>query len=31
MGPANAAEHKVGLHFVTPGATDKFTVSVAVK
>jgi galactose mutarotase-like enzyme len=31
MGPANAAEHKVGLHFVAPGATDKFTVSVAVK
>jgi galactose mutarotase-like enzyme len=31
MGPANAAEHKVGLHFVAPGATEKFTVSVAVK
>ena len=31
MGPANAAEHKVGLHFVAPGATDKFTVRVSVK
>jgi galactose mutarotase-like enzyme len=31
MGPANAAEHKVGLHLVAPGATEKFTVSVAVK
>lgn len=31
MGPANAAEHKVGLHFVAPGATDKFTVRVGVK
>ncbi|HVS54366.1 MAG TPA: aldose epimerase [Opitutaceae bacterium] len=31
MGPANAAEHKVGLHFVKPGDTGKFTVSVAVK
>ena len=31
MGPPNAAEHKVGLHFVAPGATEKFTVSVLVK
>jgi len=31
MGPANAAEHKVGLHFVPPGRTDKFTVSVGVR
>ena len=31
MGPPNAAEHKMGLHFVAPGATEKFTVSVAVK
>ena len=31
MGPANAAEHKVGLQLVAPGATEKFTISVAVK
>jgi hypothetical protein len=31
MGPPNAAEHKVGLHFVKPGETAKFTVSVTVK
>ena len=31
MGPPNAAEHKVGLHFVAPGATEKFTVSASVK
>lgn len=31
MGPANAPEHKVGLSFVAPGTTEKFTVSVAVK
>ncbi len=31
MGPANAAEHKVGLHYVAPGETQKFTVSVTVK
>ena len=31
MGPANAAEHKVGLHLVAPGTTGKFTVGVAVK
>jgi galactose mutarotase-like enzyme len=31
MGPPNAAEHKVGLHYVAPGATEKFVVSVSVK
>lgn len=31
MGPPNAAEHKVGLHFVAPGDTQKFTVSVSVR
>ena len=31
MGPANAAEHKTGLHFVKPGETGKFVVSVNVK
>lgn len=31
MGPANAAGHKVGLHFVAPGETGKFVVSVQVK
>ncbi|QYM79427.1 aldose epimerase [Horticoccus luteus] len=31
MGPPNAAEHKVGLHFVKPGETGKFTVSVRLK
>jgi galactose mutarotase-like enzyme len=31
MGPANAAEHKVGLHYVAPGDTQKFTVSVSVR
>ena len=31
MGPANAAEHKAGLHLVAPGTTGKFTVSVSVK
>ena len=30
MGPANAAEHKLGLHLVAPGAREAFTVSVAV-
>jgi galactose mutarotase-like enzyme len=30
MGPANAAEHKIGLHLVPPGATGKFAVSVSV-
>lgn len=28
MGPANAAEHKVGLHVVPPGGTGKFSVAV---
>jgi galactose mutarotase-like enzyme len=31
MGPANAAEHQVGLYHVLPGDTQKFTVSVSVK
>lgn len=31
MGPPNAAEHKVGLHYVQPGKTGKFVVSVSVK
>lgn len=31
MGPANAAGHKVGLHRVAPGETQKFSVSVSVK
>lgn len=31
MGPANAAGHKVGLHLVAPGDTQKFSVSVNVK
>ena len=31
MGPPNAAEHKAGLHFVKPGATEHFIVSVAMK
>ncbi len=31
MGPANAAEHKVGLHHVAPGDTQRFSVSVSVK
>jgi galactose mutarotase-like enzyme len=31
MGPANAPEHKVGLHLVPPGGRDTFTVSVAVR
>jgi len=30
MGPANAPEHKIGLHLVPPGGRDTFTVSVAV-
>ena len=28
MGPANAAEHKVGLHVVPPGGTETFKVAV---
>jgi galactose mutarotase-like enzyme len=31
MGPPNAAEHKVGLHWVKPGSTERFTVSVGVQ
>lgn len=31
MGPPNAAEHKVGLHFVKPGETGKFYVDVRLK
>lgn len=31
MGPANAPEHKVGLHLVAPGETQKFAVSVGVR
>lgn len=31
MGPANAAEHKVGLYLVAPGETQKFSVSVSLK
>lgn len=31
MGPPNAAEHKVGLHLVRPGETQKFVVTIAVK
>lgn len=31
MGPPNAPEHKIGLHHVTPGDTQRFAVSVSVK
>jgi galactose mutarotase-like enzyme len=31
MGPANAPEHKTGLHLVPPGGSETFTVSVAVR
>jgi galactose mutarotase-like enzyme len=31
MGPANAPEHGVGLHHVSPGDVQKFTVTVQVK
>ncbi len=31
MGPPNAPGHKVGLHYVKPGETGRFTVSVSVK
>lgn len=31
MGPPNAPEHKVGLHHVAPGETQRFAVRVAVK
>ncbi len=31
MGPPNAPEHKVGLHWVAPGETQRFAVTVAVR
>jgi galactose mutarotase-like enzyme len=31
MGPPNAPEHKVGLHMVAPGETQRFAVSVQVR
>ena len=31
MGPPNAPEHKTGLHFVPPGLTQTFTVSIGIK
>lgn len=31
MGPPNAPEHKVGLHFVPPGQTQRFAVRVQVR
>jgi galactose mutarotase-like enzyme len=31
MGPPNAPEHKVGLHLVAPGETQRFAVSVEVR
>lgn len=31
MGPPNAPEHKVGLHWVQPGDTQRFTVSIAIR
>ena len=31
MGPANAPEHKVGLHWVAPGETQRFSVQVNVR
>jgi galactose mutarotase-like enzyme len=31
MGPPNAPEHKVGLHYVPPGETQRFAVSVLVR
>jgi galactose mutarotase-like enzyme len=31
MGPPNAPEHKVGLHYVAPGETQRFAVSVEVR
>ena len=30
MGPPNAPEHKVGLHYVAPGETQRFSVQVHV-
>lgn len=31
MGPPNSPEHKRGLHFVAPGATDTFSVAIRIK
>ena len=31
MGPPNAPEHKTGLHFVPPGLTQTFTVTIGIK
>jgi galactose mutarotase-like enzyme len=31
MGPANAPEHKVGLHHVPPGQTQKFAVTISIR
>jgi hypothetical protein len=31
MGPANAAEHKVGLHQVGPGETQTFLVEISLQ
>jgi galactose mutarotase-like enzyme len=31
MGPPNAPENKVGLHFVEPGKTQTFTVAIAIR
>ncbi len=31
MGPPNAPEHKVGLHWVAPGETQRFAVTIAVR
>jgi galactose mutarotase-like enzyme len=31
MGPPNAPENKVGLHFVAPGMTQTFTVAITIK
>ncbi len=31
MGPPNAPEHKIGLHFVPPGETQRFAVRIAVR
>lgn len=31
MGPPNAPEHKIGLHHVAPGETQRFTVSIKVQ
>lgn len=31
MGPPNSPDHKIGIHFVKPGATERFIVGVAMK